>query len=155
MNTKDVVLRKEGDGKLQYQKCSAEAGIAGVSRIFDMLCDDEMRHADALRCLQNGVRVELEQSPTLEGARRILRTLSMRDRASTSFHGDLSRYLSAMDFESTSADLCCQLARQADSGWQKELCLKIAAEDEMHFTLIEQIRELLADEAGDGVLDAN
>ena len=159
MDTKDVLLRKEGDGKLYYQRCGAEAGIPGLSRIFDMLSRDEVRHADSLRALQKGVRVELPQSETLEGARRILRALSVRESALDDFNGDLRAYLFAMDFESTSAGMCGQLAREAHPGWERELFLNIAAEDEMHFTLIEHMRELLEPAFGnnraDGVADAN
>ena len=154
MNAEEVLLRKEGDGKLHYQRCGAEAGVPGLSLIFNMLSEDELRHAEALRALQNGIKVELAQSATLDGARRILRALSVREAALSSFHGDLRCYLSAMDFESTSADSCCQLAREACHGWERELFLKIAAEDEMHFTLIEHMRELLAAEPEDGGLDA-
>lgn len=153
MNTEDLLLRKPGAGKLHYQTCGAQAGIAGLSRICDMLSEDELRHADALRALQNGVRVELAQSPTLDGARRILRTLCLRQNALSNFHGDLGGYLSAMDFESKGVGICGQLAREAAHDWEREPLLKIAAQDEMHCTLIEQMRELLAGELGDGVPD--
>lgn len=154
MNAEEVLLRKEGDGKLHYQKCGADAGIPGLGLIFAMFSEDEQRHADALRALQNGIEVELAQSATLDGARRILRTLSVQDAPRSTFRGDLRCYLSAMDFESTSADSCCRLAREASRGWERELLLKIAAEDEMHFTLIEHMRELLAGEPEDGGSDA-
>ena len=154
MDTKDVLLRKEADGMRHYQRCGAESGIAGVSLFFAMLSEDELRHAQALRALQDGVRVELTQSPTLEGAKRILRTLSVREAALSDFDGDLDCYLQAMDYESQSADLCCQLAREAGRGWQRDLFLRMAAKDEMHFTLIEHMRELLESTSADGVYDA-
>lgn len=143
MNFKDVVLRKEGDGKCQYDRFGAEAGIPGLSRIFAMLSEDEERHADALRALESGGRVDLARSSTLDGARRILRTLSIEDLALSDFHGDLQAYLAAMDFEATSVQRCGQLAREAAHGWERELLMKIAEEDVIHFTLLEQMRELL------------
>lgn len=160
MNAKDVVLRKEGDGKRHYQRCGAEAGIPGLSRIFDMFSEDEMRHVDALRALQSGARVDLAQSQTLDGAKGILRRLSVQETALSSFNGDLRSYGSAMDFEAASARLCGQLAREAVQGWERDLFLKIAAEDEMHFTLLEYICELLEPVSGGGpsepgVSDAN
>jgi rubrerythrin len=160
MNSRDVVLRKEGDGKGYYQRCGAEAGIPGLSRIFNMLSEDETRHADALRALQDGGRVELPHSPTLHGAQSILRRLSIQEAALSDFNGDLRAYGSAMDFEAASARACGQLAREALHGWERDLFLKIAAEDEIHFTLLEHICDLLkpapcagAGEAG--VPDAN
>ena len=160
MNPIEVVLRKEGDGKGYYERCGAEAGVPGLSRIFDMFSRDEVRHADALRALVKGARVELAQSQTLDGAKCILRRLSVQDAPLSTFHGNLGSYGCAMDFEAASARACGKLALEAPSSWEKELYLKIAADDEMHFTLLEHIRELLesASRAGGGEVgggDAN
>jgi bacterioferritin (cytochrome b1) len=155
MDSKDVVLRKAGDGKGYYERCGAEAGVPELSRIFSMLSEDELRHADALRAQQRGARVELAQSTTLDGARFILRNLSVQQKPLDQFNGDLASYVRAMDFEAASVRLYGQLAREAEHHWEKELFLKIAAEDEMHFTLLEHMRELLEPSSGgDGVTDA-
>jgi rubrerythrin len=160
MESREVVLRKEGNAKGYYERCCAEAGIPELSRIFAMLSEDELRHVDALRALQSGARVELAHSTTLDGARHLLRHLSVQDATLARFNGDLESYGCAMDFEATSVRLCGQLAREAEHKWEKELFLKIAAEDEMHFTLLEHMRELLepvsgADRVTDGVIDAH
>jgi hypothetical protein len=143
MDPTDVVLRKEGDGRGRYQRCGAEAGVPGVSRIFAMLSEDEVRHAEALRALQDGARVDLAHSATLDRAKTILRRLVREEESLARFNGDLHVYINAMDFEASCARICGELARQADDAWQRELFLKIAAEDEIHFTLLEQMRELL------------
>ena len=119
MESGDVVLRKEGDGKGYYERCGAEAGIPGLSRIFAMLSEDEVRHAAALRAMQSGARVELSHSTTLDGARYILRHLSVQDAALAQFNGDLASYGCAMDFEAASVRLYGQLARQAEHTWRR------------------------------------
>jgi len=145
MDVHDVVLRKEDDGKRYYGACGLRAADVGLKRLFEMLSRDEAVHAEALRALHNGVRVELPYSPTLDGARNILRALSLRQKLFAEIDdGELDSYLSAMAFEAATASLCCELAREAAHGWQRELYLKIAAEDEIHFTVIEHLRELLA-----------
>ena len=156
MEPQDLVLRKVDDGKGYYERCGAEAGIPGLRRIFAMLSEDELRHAEALRAQQNGARVELARSSTLDGARFILRQLSVQNAALEQFNGDLDSYVCAMDFEAASVRLYGQLARDAVNHWEKELFLEIAAEDEVHFTLLEHMRELLAPtRAADGACDAN
>ena len=156
MDSKDVVLRKAGEGKGYYDRCGAEAGVPGLSRIFAMLSEDELRHADALRAHRSGARVELAHSGTLDGARFILRNLSVQKESLEQFNGDLASFFCAMDFEAASVRLYGQLAREAEHHWEKELFLKIAAEDEMHFTLLEHMRELLEPvQPGDGVSDAD
>jgi rubrerythrin len=143
MNSNEVLVRKEGEGRGYYERCGAEAGIPEISRIFAMISDDEVRHADALRALQREARVDLGRSTTLEGARPILRSLLKQGGSLSSFNGDLASYRQAMDFEATNARLCSELARQAAHRWERELYQKMAAEDEIHFTLLEQMRELL------------
>lgn len=143
MNCTEVVLRKEGVWRGNYQRCGAEAGIPALSRIFAMLSRDEARHAKALRAMQDGATVELAQSTTAEGAKTLLRRLSVQDAPPLNFHGGQSFFARAMAYEAGNARLCCQLAREALHGWERELLLKIAAEDEMHFTLLEHMRELL------------
>lgn len=155
MDSRDMALKKEGDARGYYERCGAEAGIAGFTTIFRMFSEDETRHADALRALLNGARVELPVSKTLAGARTILRRLAVRE-GSLSFTGDLASYRSAMQFEAVSARACGKLALEAPSGWERELFLRIAADDEIHFTLLEEMRELLqvhGEETG-GVCDA-
>lgn len=141
MNSREMVLRKEGDGKGYYERCSAEAGIAGLCSIFKMFSEDELRHAGALRALQDGGRVDLRQSATLEGARKILRRLSVQELSRD--HGDPGLYRSAMQFEAISARACSELAREALHPWERQLFQTMAEEDEIHFTLLEQMQELL------------
>jgi hypothetical protein len=160
MNSRDVAFGRKGDGGEYYRLCGAEAGIPGLSRIFQMFSEDEARHAHALHALKEGGKVDLDGSPTLDGARPILRALSVQEAALAQFNGDLGRYGSAMDFEAANIRLCGQLAREAEHGWQKELLLKIAAEDEVHFTLLEYMCDLLRSASGEGagetgVADAN
>ena len=158
MKPRDLALRKEDDGMGYYRRCGAAAGIPELSRIFDLLSQDEARHADALHALGSGARVTLPPSPTLEGARPILRRLSLAEAPLSHFAGDLRAYLVAMDFESNSAGVCERLAAEALCEWEREMLLTIAAEDEIHFTLLEHVCELLEPAAGggrDGGIDAD
>lgn len=157
---RDVAFGKEGDGRQYYQRCGAEAGIPGLTRIFEMLSEDEARHAHALHALQEGAPVALAGSSTLDGARPILRALSVQEALLSQLNGDLGRYGFAMDFEAASIRRCAELARNAVHGWERELLLKIAAEDEVHFTLLEYMCDLIKSAsraaAGEtGVPDAN
>lgn len=155
MDSREIMFRKEWDGKGYYERCGAETGVAALSSIFKMLSDDEVRHAEALRALQAGGKVVLPSSSTLDGAKGILRRLSMQGEPLSHHRGDLRH---AMQFEALSARECGQMAREALHGWERELFLRMAAEDEMHFTLLEQMQELIEPEAScddeDGVEDA-
>ncbi|QXE91447.1 ferritin family protein [Geomonas subterranea] len=141
MDSRDMVLRKEGDGIGYYERCSADAGDGGFSTIFRMFSEDELRHAGALRALRAGGRVDLPRSPTLQGARSILRRLSIEELSSC--RGDLGVYRNAMQFEALSARACSELAREALHPWEREMFQTMADEDEMHFTLLEEMQELL------------
>lgn len=160
MDSNDVVLRKTGEEKGYYERCGAETGVPALTCIFAMLSDDERRHGEALKAQRSGARAVLSHSTTLEGARFLLRHLSVQDAALKQFNGDLGALGLAMDFEAASVRLYGKLAREAEHQWERELFLKIAAEDEVHFTLLEQMREMLEydledRQPADGVTDAN
>lgn len=142
MDPRYVLLRKEREKEV-YQRCSSNAVLPELSRIFALLVQDETRHLEALRGLQEERRVDLAPSKTLEDAKAILRRLSVEERELSRFRGDLRSFTSAMDFEAGCARVCGKLANETTEGWKKELLSKIAAEDEMHFTLLEEIHELL------------
>lgn len=153
MDSHDVVLNKTGDGIRYYERCGVEAGIPALSRIFAMLSEDERRHGEALRAWHTGATVDLPQSKTLEGARFLLRHLAVQGGLER-FNGDLDNFGRAMQFEAASVRLYGQLAREAQHHGERELYAKIAAEDEIHFTLLEQMRELveaLPEEPSDGL----
>jgi hypothetical protein len=142
MNPRDVLLRKEREKEV-YERCSSNAVLPELSRIFALLVQDETRHLEALRGLQEERRIDLPPSTTLENAKSILRRLSVEERELSRFRGDLRPFTSAMDFEAGCARVCAKLANETTEGWQKELLCRIAAEDEMHFTLLEELHELL------------
>lgn len=139
MESRDVVLRKTGEGRGYYEGCQTAVGLPGVAGIFALLSEDERRHAEALK----GIPVDLDQSRTLDGARFILRNLAVQLSGLEQLDDELVCVSRAMDFEAASVRLYGQLAREATQHWEKELYLRIAADDEMHFTLLEQMRELL------------
>lgn len=143
MESRDVVLRKTVEGRGYYEGCQTAVGLPGVAGIFALLSVDEQRHAEALKAHQDGVPVELAQSGTLEGARFILRNLAVQLSGREQLDDELVCVSRAMDFEAASVRLYGQLAREAEHHGEKELYLKIAADDEMHFTLLEHVRELL------------
>lgn len=142
-----MLFKKEGDGRGYYQRFGDEAGIAGFASIFRMFSEDELRHADALRALQEGGPVALPASGTLEGATPILRRIAVQGEAHSRFLGNPGSYWRAMQFEALSARALERLAGEASEGWERELFLAMAADDEVHFTLLEQMQELVEGEA--------
>jgi hypothetical protein len=159
MEACDVVLRKAGEGRGYYERCGAEAGIPALSRIFAMMSEDELHHAEALRAQQAGAQVELPRSVTVEGARFLLRSLALQHAILEQYNGDLSCLDDAMAFEAASVRFYGRRARESQHRGEQELYLKIAAEDEMHFTLLEHMRELLesvpVEKRAGGVRNAN
>ncbi|UFS69626.1 ferritin [Geomonas sp. RF6] len=140
MSAMEGALRRKEEVKRYYQ--NATAGLPETSgQLFAMLAEDEERHRLAISDLEQGAQATLHPSATLEKARFILRRLSFVDAASGD-HEELEVFYRAMDMEAASAERYARLAEES-SGWQKELFRGIAAEEEMHFTLLENLREIL------------
>jgi hypothetical protein len=160
MKTMDGVLRRKDAGRGFYQKLGADDGSNGIARIFALLADDELRHGSAIRAYEEGGAVTLGNSSILDSARYILRRLSLDDAALANFTHDLERFHVAMDFEADCARAFVSLAAHANKPTEREFFLRIAEDEQTHFTLLENVRELVhaaveePSESENGVLDA-
>lgn len=138
----DAALRRKEEVKWYYER-HAVAGIAEVAQIFSLFAEDEKRHGIAMRSLWEGSPTELEHSPTLDRAKPLLRRMVSIDAPQGACAAETQVFCRAMNFEAENVGIYYEMALKAPDGWQRELLLKIAAEEETHFSLLEEMRELL------------
>ncbi|MBJ6725114.1 ferritin family protein [Geomesophilobacter sediminis] len=143
METMEHLLQRKEEGRGFYHRMGAQSGSAGIRKFFGMLAEDEMRQERVLLALRRGTLPDLEDFVTLDEAKGILRRLSLHQPYYIPEEGDLQRLATAMEFEARCAQICREIAAADGDGCRKELFLSIAAEEEVHFTLLEQMREVV------------
>jgi rubrerythrin len=148
MGTIEGVLRRKDAEMGFYRQLGAADGNTGIGDIFAMLAEDELRHRSAIQALEEGEPVVLESSPTLDAAKAILRRLSVLDAPLAGFSFDLERLHLAMALEADCARAFALLAAHADEDSQRRLFSRLAEDEEIHFTLIENMHELVSAAAG-------
>lgn len=144
MGTMDGVLRRKHVEMGFYRQLGAADGRTGIGRIFAMLADDELRHGSALQAFEAGGAVMLDGSSTLAAAKVILRRLSFQDTPLAHCSYDLERFQLAMNSEADCARTFNSLAARAVEPSERDFFLRLAADEEIHFTLLENMHELVS-----------
>lgn len=140
MNVFDFAMKMELDGKTYYERVAAESAIPGLRTVFTRLAADEQKHYDIFQALQRQTEgaPTMEDSSVLEFARNVFEDLLSRGEA-PSFQGDLEGYRYAMKMEADSVTLYEDAARREKNEEVKALLLRIAAEEQKHFAILENI----------------
>ena len=141
MNVFDFAMQMEVDGKRLYEKLAAEAGDAGLNTIFLRLAEDEQKHYEIFQGLKGESRAaRMEDSTVLDDCRNVFQDLmDKRDTVLGSIQGDLEGYRYAMKLEADSVRLYQDAANREANEDLKNLLLRIAAEEEKHFTVVQNI----------------
>ncbi len=140
MNVFDYALQLEQDGKAFYRKLAAESASPGLRKIFTELADDEQKHYNLFKKLQEQQPVDsVVDSAALENAKRIFTELEADQAGIDLLQSNLDAYRYAMKVEKESAELYEEAAAEEADEKIKQLLLKIALEERKHLNILENV----------------
>lgn len=141
MNVFDFAMQMEVDGKHFYEQLAAEADDAGLRTIFLRLAADEQKHFEIFQALKGEVqKTTMEDSTILEDARNVFADLlENRGEFLSTLTVDLQGYRQAMKIEADSVRFYEDAARRETREEVKSLLLRIAAEEQKHFAVMENV----------------
>ncbi len=142
MNIFDQAMEIEKEGEELYEKFSQEAPNQGMRYIFSWLADQERKHRDIFKKLKEGKPASVAESVPLQNIKEIFE--DWRESA-TCIEADTSQadvYRRALDIEIKSISIYQKYAATAASP-QKEIFLRIAAEEKGHKKIVENIIEFV------------
>lgn len=144
MNVFDFAMKMEMDGKAFYEKLAKESTIPGLKTIFTRLAEDEQKHFEIFQALQNksADAPAMNDSTALEAAKNIFEELETRGEK-PSIQGDLEGYRYAMKLEAESVRLYEEAAGKEENGDLRSLLLRIAAEEQNHFNILENLYDFI------------
>jgi len=146
MNLFDFALKMEADGKAYYTKLAAETELEGLKTIFSRLAEDEQRHYELFEKLKAGKSVPHQaESASLDNLRNIFKALPQPETALKTLPDSLAAYQHAMKVEAESLRLYEQAAETEQDPQTKSLLLKIAAEEQQHFNILENIHQFVSE----------
>ena len=146
MNIYEYAMQMEKDGEDYYRRLAGESKTAGLQRIFAMLADEEVKHYGVIMAMRQKIReTVLEDSSILNNTRNVFQ--DMKDQKQP-LHIDSSaeadKYRNARDIEEKSREFYQQQADQSKSEHERQIFLKLAAEETKHLHIMENIVEFVS-----------
>lgn len=140
MNVFDFAMQMETDGKRFYEKLAEASGDAGLKTIFLRLAADEQKHYETFQALKQDLLPTMQETSVLEDSQNIFQQImDKKGEILATVHVDLEGYRYAMKLEADSARLYEDAARRESKSELQNLLLRIAAEEQKHFTILENI----------------
>lgn len=143
MNVFDFAMKMELDGKAYYQKIAEKTKLAGLQNIFLQLAEDEQKHYDIFQGLKNKTSSPMPETTVLEKAKNVFEKLLAEKSVAARMEGDLEGYKYAMKLEADSFRFYENAAGREPDPQVKELLLKIAGEEQKHFTILENVYDFV------------
>jgi rubrerythrin len=140
MNVLDFAIEMENDGFEYYTNLADSSSLPGLKTIFSSLAEDELKHAEAFKALNEGKPIDgLPVSDALGTAQNIFKKLPAITGESDSIADTLKAYRHAMKLEANSFRFYEEIASKETNAKVKALLLQIAEEEHKHFNILENI----------------
>ncbi len=138
-------MQFEKNGEVFYRDLAAKTDQEGLTTIFTMLANAEVKHYNIVRQMQKDAsNIRLEDDRLFDNVKNVF--AGMRDEKpvfdTTSAQIDL--YKKARDIEVQSRDFYQEKADKASDNAQKTILLKLAKEEDKHRVLLDNIIELVS-----------
>ncbi|HAH06315.1 MAG TPA: rubrerythrin [Elusimicrobia bacterium] len=132
----------EREGEKLYRSLAARSAHLGIRSIFNSLADDEVKHVEVLRQLQQNITPELAKTAVLRGAKNLFADMAVK-KDFRAAGDELELYQKAFDMERKSRDFYQARADAAEKG-AKDVFSLLAGEESRHMFLIENMIEFIS-----------
>lgn len=142
MNAYDYAMELEKEGEVFYRQLAEEANHEGLSKIFTMLANEEVKHYKMFEKLsKNSENVTIPTMEVFKKAKDIFSEMS-KDAVAYSFEDQqIDFYRRAIKTEDKAYEQYLDKANKMTNIQHKEIFLKIAEEELKHKELLENILE--------------
>lgn len=161
MDIYSFALQMEKDGEEYYRELATKSGSEGLKKIFTMLADEEVKHFRLIEKMRKKSPLpEAVDSKVLTTAKNVF--LQMRDGKLDFSQGhfvdtteETNAYRKALDIEEQSKQFYLEKAAESTDQQTRVILEKIAAEEQKHYHIMENIVEFVSrPEPGNWLEDA-
>lgn len=146
MDIYEFAKQMEKDGEKYYRELADNSGLAGLKKIFTILADDEMKHYQIIEQLRlKSGQPQMADTKVLENTKNIfveMKGLDVGPRIDTT--RETNAYRKARELEKMSRDFYLEKAGEVEGKEAKLLFEKLAAEEEKHFRIMENMVEFVS-----------
>lgn len=143
MDIFDSAMQLEKDGEAYYREIAEKCNNEGLSKILNMLADDEVKHYNIFKSMKESEDYAFTDTEILSEAKNVFAYMkqSMED-----FDPNISQvemYEKAQELEKKSEDFYMEKSEEVKDEKQKDILFKIAREERKHYLLLENIIEFV------------
>ena len=142
MDVYEFAIKMEQDGEQFYRRAASQTRDQGIKRIFNLLADDEGKHAGTVRQMQQAAPVQMAETAILTDAKNVF--AQMQGQPFSLERPQIDVYRQAQEIERKSIEFYENKATQVVDPAHRALFGKIAEEERRHFFLLEHIIDFLA-----------
>lgn len=145
MDIYEFAMQMEKDGENYYRQLAQESKSPGLSKIFSMLADEEVKHFKVIERLSNRQKASLAESNLLANVKNIfvdMKGQKVELRIDTTIETD--EYRKACIIEEKSRDFYQKKAEVVEDEQQKQIFLRLAKMEAGHLRIMENIVEFVS-----------
>jgi rubrerythrin len=137
-------MDKEKFSEDYYRQLAEKTNNLGLKNICTMLAEEESKHYQVVRKMQNEAVEQITDTPVLQSSRTIFESMKQSTEEFDLDVSELELYRKARDIEQDSKDFYLEKSREVDDPGQKDTFKKLANEEQKHYMLIDNICEFVA-----------
>jgi rubrerythrin len=142
MNPFDFSIEMEKDAEELYRDLASREKIEGVSKVLNMLADDEVRHRENIERLKN--RMPIQPDEGVEGKiKTVFDDLRQNLDQSQISEDTVDEYRRALDIEQKGIDFYKQQFEEQESDEAKRLFKAIMQQEEYHYRVVDHLLEMV------------
>ena len=139
MNNLNLAITMELDGEKYYKEQAERNKDNLLKPVFEMLADDEARHAQILQNKFSGTAYALAESGTLPKARNLFTGLGDFHNENKNIPDQLDVYNAAREMEKQSIRLYGELLGNAADDKERELFRYLVSQEQDHFAILDEL----------------
>ncbi|MBF0500423.1 MAG: ferritin family protein [Candidatus Riflebacteria bacterium] len=144
MNIFTFAMQKEVQSEAMYRKLAKAAVNKGMKTIFTMLADSEKQHYETVVKMEKDEKAELSECKVLDDSREIMSKFRAEKLKFKLDSSQIEIYKEAQEIEKVSEQFYREKARETKYDHHKKLLLSLAEEEFNHFTILEEIIEMIS-----------
>ncbi len=143
MNIFIYAMQMEKDGEDFYYQLTQQTANKGLRTILEMLAAEEAKHYKAIEKMKSA-RPDLPETKVLSDAKNVFAQIKESNESFDFDLGQIELYKKAQELEQKSMDFYSEKAHEVEEEYQKEIFLRLAAEEKKHYFLLENIIECVS-----------
>ena len=139
MDIYEFAMKMEKDGENYYRELAKMTVNTGLRKIFTMLANAEVVHHNIFQKMRENEKVEAAATKILPEIKNIFEKMREEEKNPDIQITQNDLYKKAREVEKESMDFYLKHAAEANSPYQKEIFVRIAAEEKKHYFILEEI----------------